>query len=52
MVSDLSDHEEEARHLIKALTPNGYKKWSFEIPQKKEKTDDPFHDHIKGIRVY
>ena len=38
--------------MKKALAANGYKKWSFEIPQKKEEIVDPSHDHTKGERVY
>ena len=51
VICDLSDHEEEVRHVKKVLLANGYKKWSFEIP-KKEKTADPSCDHTQGERVY
>ena len=34
VVSEPSDHEEEVRHVKKALSANGYKKWSFEVPKK------------------
>ena len=39
-----SDKEEEVKHIKKTLTTNGYKKWAFEIPPKREKVEDPFKD--------
>ena len=36
--SDPSDPE-EVRHVKKALSTNGYKKWSFEIPRKNNTMD-------------
>ena len=38
VVFDPSACREEVRHMKKALSANRYKKWSFEIPPKKEKT--------------
>ena len=45
VVSEPSDRE-EVKHFKKVLTANGYKKWAFEIPQKREKdraTSRKFH---------
>ena len=50
VLSDLLDYEEDVRHVEKALSVNGYKKWSFEIPQN-VKTADTSHDHTQGEMV-
>ena len=34
VVSELDDVREEANHVKKVLTVNGYKKWSFQIPKE------------------
>ena len=37
--------------MKKGLSANGYKKWSFEMPQQ-EKAADPSHSGTQGDRVY
>ena len=39
VVLEPSDRE-EVKHVKRALTVNGYKKWAFKIPKKREKVDD------------
>ena len=34
------------KHIKKALTANVYKKWDFEIPQKRKKVEDPSKDRL------
>ena len=34
------DREEKVKHVKIALTANGYKKWAFDIPKKREKVED------------
>ena len=36
-VSEPSDKEEEVKHVKKALTGIGYKKWSFQIFKKRDR---------------
>ena len=50
VVSDPSHHE--VRHVKRALTASRYKKWSFKITRKKEKTADSCCDRTEGERVY
>ena len=38
--------------MEKALAANGYKKWSSEIPRKKETTADPSRNCNQDERVY
>ena len=47
--SDPSDRE--VRHVKKALSANGYKKWSFEIPQKEKMGDERVHPVCKSYVV-
>ena len=37
LVTEADDKQEEIKHVKKALTANGYRKWSFKLPRKKEK---------------
>ena len=37
VVSEPEDVREEVNHVKKVLTVNGYKKWSFQIPKKKDR---------------
>ena len=40
VVSELEHGREEVNHIKKVLTVNGYKKWSFQIPNKKVREED------------
>ena len=40
VVSEPEDVEKEVKDVKKVLTVNGYKKWSFQIPNKKVREDD------------
>ena len=43
MCSEPPDRE-EVKYVKKALTANGYMKWAFEIPKKREKAEAPSKD--------